>query len=241
MVGLVALAGVRAGVKARVPRTAFRIEAAGRALWRAKLELALPLVTLTLIFSGLATLLEAAAGTVLYTLVVQCLVHREVTLRDLQRILRECGALLGGVMIILCAAKGLSSYFVDAEVPTRLLALVQESVHSRWAFLLALNVFLLVVGCFLDIYSATFVIVPLLLELGRAYGIDPVHMGILFIANLELGYLTPPIGMNLFLASYRFERPLLVVARAALPMVLILGLGVLLITYVPWLTIALAR
>ncbi len=241
MIGLVALAGVRAGVKAKVPRTSFRFDAALSALWRAKLELALPLVTLALIFSGLATLLEAAAGTVLYTLAVQCLVHREITLRDLPRILRECGTLLGGVMIILCAAKGLSSWFVDAEVPTRLLAIVQESVHSRWAFLLALNAFLLVVGCFLDIYSATFVIVPLLLELGRAYGIDPVHLGILFIANLELGYLTPPVGMNLFLASYRFKLPLLVVARAVLPMLLILGLGVLLITYVPWLTTALAR
>jgi C4-dicarboxylate transporter, DctM subunit len=145
------------------------------------------------------------------------------------------------VLIILCAAKGLSSYFVDAQVPTHLLAWVQSHVHSRWGFLLALNGFLLVVGCFLDIYSATFVVVPLLLELGRAYGIDPVHLGILFIANLELGYLTPPVGLNLFLASYRFERPLLTVARATLPMVLILGIGVLLITYVPWLTNALAR
>ena len=117
----------------------------------------------------------------------------------------------------------------------------QGSVHSRWAFLLALNGFLLIVGCFLDIYSATFVVVPILVELGRAYGIDPVHLGILFIANLELGYLTPPVGLNLFLASYRFQRPLLSVTRAVLPILLILGVGVLLITYVPWLTTALAR
>lgn len=241
MVGLVALAGMRAGVKAGVPRTPFRFDAALGALWKAKLELFLPVVTLFLIFSGLATLLEAAAGTVLYTLIVQCLVHREITLRDLPRVLRECGTLLGGVMIILCASKGLSSWFVDAEIPTRLLTVVQESVHSRWVFLLALNCFLLIVGCFLDIYSATFVVVPLLLELGRAYGIDPVHLGILFIANLELGYLTPPVGLNLFLSSYRFQRPLLVVTRSILPMLAILGLGVLLITYVPWLTTALAR
>jgi tripartite ATP-independent transporter DctM subunit len=241
MIGLVALSGVRAGLRARVPRTPFRVSEALRATWQAKFELVLPLVTLGLIFSGFATLLEAAAGTVLYVLVVQVVIQREVGGRDLLRILRECGTLLGGVLIILCAAKGLSSWFVDAEVPTRLLAIVQGAVHSRWVFLLALNVFLLVVGCFLDIYSATFVIVPLLLELGRAYGVDPVHLGILFIANLELGYLTPPIGLNLFLASYRFERPLLVVARAVLPMLLILGIGVLLITYVPWLTTALAR
>jgi tripartite ATP-independent transporter DctM subunit len=241
MVALVALAGMRAGASAKVPRSPFRLDAALRALWQAKFELCLPLVTLGLLFSGFATLLESAAGTVVYTLGVQLFVQRDVRPRDLLRILRECGALIGGVLIILCAAKGLSSYFVTENIPTRLLELVQGHVHSRWAFLLALNAFLLVVGCFLDIYSATFVIVPLLLELGRAYGVDPVHMGILFIANLELGYLTPPVGLNLFLASYRFERPLLVVARAAVPMILILGFGVLLITYVPWLTLALAR
>lgn len=241
MVGLVMLAGMRAGVRARVPLTPFRLGVACTSLWRAKLELALPLVTLGLLFSGRATLLEAAAGTVLYAFVVQVLVQRELAWRELPRVLRECGALIGGVLILLCAAKGLSSYFVDAQVPTRLLAFVQEHVESRWVFLLVLNAFLLLVGCFLDIYSATFVIVPLLLELGRAYGIDPVHLGILFIANLELGYLTPPVGLNLFLASYRFQKPLLTVARASLPMVLILGLGVLLITYVPWLTTVLAR
>lgn len=241
MITLVALAGMRAGVRARVPLTPFRARPALATLWRAKFELALPLLTLGLLFSGTATLLEAAAGTAVYVLVVQTLVQRELRLRELPRVLRECGALIGGVLILLCAAKGLSSYFVDAEVPTRVLAFVQAHVQSRWAFLLALNAFLLVVGCFLDIYSATFVIVPLLLELGRAYGLDPVHLGILFIANLELGYLTPPVGLNLFLASYRFEKPLLVVARAALPMVLILALGVLLITYVPWLTTVLSR
>lgn len=241
LVGLVGLYGMRAGQRARVPRTSFALAPALRAVWVAKYELALPLVTLGLIFSGIATLLEAAAGTVVYALLVQLLVQRELGLRDLPRILRECGALLGGVLIILCAANGLSSWFVDAEVPTRLLTLVQGAVESRWTFLLILNVFLLVVGCFLDIYSATFVVVPLLLELGRAYGIDPVHLGILFIANLELGYLTPPVGLNLFLASYRFERPLVTVARASLPMMGILGIGVLFITYVPWLTTVLAR
>ena len=241
LVTIVAVSGVRAGVRAKIPRTTFRLDVALKSLWKAKLELALPLVTLGLLFSGTATLLEAAAGTVVYTAFVQCLVHREITLRDMPRILRECGELLGGVMIILCAAKGLSSWFVDAEVPTRLLASVQASVTSPWVFLLALNGFLLIVGCFLDIYSATFVVVPILVELGKAYGIDPVHLGILFIANLELGYLTPPVGLNLFLASYRFQRPLLSVVRAVLPMLAIQGLGVLLITYVPWLTTAFAH
>jgi tripartite ATP-independent transporter DctM subunit len=236
LVALVALHGAHAGWRARVPLTPFRARPALAALWEAKLELALPFVTLGLLASGRATLLEAAACTAVYALLVQLVARRELGWRGLGRTLRECGALLGGVLILLCAAKGLSSYFVDAQLPTRLLAWVQVHVESRWAFLLALNAFLLVVGCFLDVYSATFVLVPLLLELGRAYGVDPVHLGILFLANLELGYLTPPVGLNLFLASYRFERPLLGVARAALPVILILGLGVLLITYVPWLT-----
>ena len=241
LTAMVCLAGMRAGVRARVPLTPFRLRAALAALWRAKLELGLPLVTLGLLFSGAATLLEAAAGTALYAFLVQVLVQRELRLRDLPRIARDCGAMIGGVLILLCAAKGLSSYFVIAEVPTRLLEFVQGTVHSPWGFLLAVNAFLLVVGCFLDIYSATFLVVPLLLELGRAYGIDPVHLGIVFIANLELGYLTPPVGLNLFLSSYRFQKPLLTVARASVPMIWILGIGVLLITYVPWLTTALAR
>ncbi len=237
LVLLMAALGVRAGVRSRVARTPFRFLDAVRALWNAKFELLLPLIALGLLFSGTATLLEAAAWTAVYTLLVQTLVHRELSwTRDLPRVLRDCGALLGGVMIILCAAKGLSNYIVDAEVPRHLLDWIRSSIDSPLVFLLLLNLFLLVVGCLLDIYSATLVVVPLIQPLGEAYGIDPVHLGIVFIANLELGYLTPPVGLNLFLASYRFQRPLLTVCRSSLPMLALLGAGVLLITYVPWLT-----
>ncbi len=238
LVLLVAAWGLRAGVAQRVPRTPFRASEVARALWAAKFELALPVVVLLAFLSGFMTLFEVAAVTAIYALVVETLVHRELGIRDLARVFRESGALLGGVMIILCAANGLSNYFIDAQIPERLLHAMQGSIHSPWVFLLVLNLFLLVVGCFLDIYSATFVVVPLLLPLARAYGIDPVHLGIVFIANLELGYLTPPVGLNLFLASYRFERPLLSVARASLPLLGILGIGVLVITYVPGLTTA---
>ena len=200
-------------------------------------RLLVPVVMLAAFLSGFATLLEAAALTAVYTFIVQVVIHRDVSLRkDLLPILTRCSTLLGGVLIILCSAFGLSSYLVDAEIPSRLLGWIKSGIDSPWVFLLCLNLFLLVVGCFLDIFSATFVVVPLLLPLGVAYGIDPVHLGIIFVANLELGYLTPPIGLNLFLASYRFDRPLLTVYRAALPMLLILGIGVLLVTYVPWLT-----
>jgi tripartite ATP-independent transporter DctM subunit len=147
--------------------------------------------------------------------------------------------LVGGVLVILGAAMGLSSYMVDAEVPAHLVAWTQIHVHSPLVFLLMLNVFLLVVGCLMDIFSAIVVVVPLIVPIGMAFGIDPVHLGIIFIANLELGYLTPPVGLNLFLASYRFDKPMLQVTRASLPMLAILGFGVLLITYLPWLTTAL--
>jgi C4-dicarboxylate transporter, DctM subunit len=140
------------------------------------------------------------------------------------------------VLIILCVAVGLTSYLVTADVPGQLLVWTQHHIASRAMFLLAVNVFLLAVGCLMDIFSATVVVAPLLVPLGAAFGVHPVHLGVIFIANLELGYLTPPVGLNLFLASHRFDQPLASVFRAALPLLVILGIGVLLITYVPWLT-----
>jgi tripartite ATP-independent transporter DctM subunit len=156
--------------------------------------------------------------------------------REYQRVSTECLTIVGGVLIILAAAKGLTDYLQFAEVPDQLLQWTQTYVDSPLAFLLILNVFLLAVGALIDIFTATIVIVPLIVPLGAAFGIHPVHLGIIFIANLELGYLTPPVGLNLFMSSYRFQKPVLEVARATLPMLLILGVGVLLITYIPWLT-----
>jgi tripartite ATP-independent transporter DctM subunit len=197
------------------------------------------LVAVGSIFGGFATLVEASALTAAFCLVIQ-LVRRDVRLgADLLRVSTECIAMLGGVLIILCVAKALTYWLVDAEIPMHLLEWVQAHVSSRLLFLLGLNVFLIVVGCLMDVYSATFVVVPLVLPLARAYGIDPVHMGILFVANLELGFLTPPVGLNLFVASYRFEKPLTEVVRASLPMFLVLVAGVLVITYWPWLSTAL--
>lgn len=151
----------------------------------------------------------------------------------------ECVTTIGGVLIILAVAKGLSAYLVDAQIPAALIDWTHAHVGNKYLFLLGLNVFLLVVGCLMDIFSATFVVVPLIAPLGAEFGINPIHLGMIFIANLELGYLTPPVGLNLFLASYRFNRPLVEVYRASIAMLIILGIGVLLITYVPWLTTAL--
>ncbi len=210
------------------------------AVWAGKWELLLPFVVLYAFFSGYATLVETAALAALYAFVVQCLVHRDVKLgKPLLAVFRQCAVLVGGVLIILVVAMGLTSWLVDAQAAQALVDLVQNNIESKIVFLLALNVFLLLVGCLMDIFSATVVVVPLIIPLGLAFGVDPIHLGIIFVANLELGYLTPPVGLNLFLASYRFERPLLAVYRAAVPALVILGFGVLLITYVPGLTLGL--
>ncbi len=210
------------------------------AVWAGKWELLLPFVILGAFFSGYATLVETAALAALYAFVVQCLVHRDVKLgKPLLAVFRQCAVLVGGVLIILVVAMGLTSWLVDAQAAQALVDLVQNNIESKIVFLLALNLFLLLVGCLMDIFSATVVVVPLIIPLGLAFGVDPIHLGIIFVANLELGYLTPPVGLNLFLASYRFERPLLAVYRAAVPALVILGFGVLLITYVPGLTLGL--
>ncbi len=242
LVGLVAAWGVREGWKTATVRQPFSGRTALGALWRAKWELALPVMVLGAIFSGYATPVEAAAMAAIYAIVVQCFIHRDIDpRRELLGVVTQCVVLVGGVLIILGMAKGLTSWMVDAQIPMRALEWVQGYIDSKIVFLLCLNVFLLIVGCLMDIFSAIIVVVPLLVPLGAAYGIDPVHLGIIFIANLELGYLTPPVGLNLFLASYRFDRPLVEVWRAAMPILLILGIGVALITYVPWLTTGLVQ
>lgn len=220
-------------------RHAVSLRRLGAAAAAAKWELSLPLLVLVLIFSGWATVVEAAAAAALWATVIQVAIHREVAPRQLPRVLLEATVLVGGVLLILCAALGLTSWLVDAQVPYRLLEWGQGALASKWAFLLALNVLLLLVGCLMDVYSAIAVVVPLIAPLGLAFGVDPIHLGIIFLANLELGFLTPPVGINLFLASYRFDKPILEITRAVLPWLALRAVVVLLITYVPFLTLAL--
>lgn len=226
---------------AAAARGAFDKREAARALWEAKWELLLPVVALVALFGGFATPVEAAALTALYAFFIETFLYRDLKARDIPRVMSECGLLVGGVLLILGVALGFTNYLVDAQIPARALEWVTNSISSRWVFLLLLNLLLLVVGCLMDIFSAIVVVVPLIVPMGEAFGLDPVHLGIIFLANLELGYLTPPVGMNLFLASYRLGKPLPYVARAALPMLLVLLIGVLLITYIPPLTTTLPR
>ncbi len=173
---------------------------------------------------------------------MQRFIHRDLpTWRDVLRVAAECVALVGGVLLILSVAVGLTNYLVNAQIPMLLIEWTQAHIESKWLFLLALNVFLLLVGTVMDIFSAIVVVVPLILPLAGIYDISLVHLGVIFIANLELGYLHPPLGLNLLLASVRFKKPVLEVTWATLPMLGILAVGVLLITYVPWLTEGLLR
>ena len=221
-----------------VTRTPFVLREAIAAMWEAKWELLLPLVVLGGIAGGFTTLVEAAALTVLYTFVVECFIQRGLSVRrDLPRIFVECATLVGGFMIILSVALGFTNFLVIAQIPMMALEWVQTHIESPLLFLLALNGFLLLVGALMDIYSAIVVVVPLIAPIAAAYGIDPVHLAIIFLANLELGYLTPPMGANLFLSSYRFDKPLTTVYRSALPYMFLLLVTVLFITYVPALTL----
>ena len=208
-----------------------------RAAWTAKWELLVPVVAIVTLFSGYATPVEAAATTALYSFVVAVLIHRDLKFAgDLRRVMTECGLLMGGVLLILGVALGFTHYLVDAEIPDRAVAWATATIHSKWVFLAALNVVLLVVGGLIEIYAAIVVVVPLIVPLGIAFGVDPVHLGIIFLANMELGFLAPPVGLNLLLASYRFRRPMGEVIWATLPMLAVMTVGVLLITYIPWLT-----
>lgn len=240
LMALVMAWGIREGLRTPASHQPFEWRELRGALWEAKWEMFLPVVVLTAIFGGFATLVEAAAVTALYAFVIQFLVIRDVSIRrDLVPVITECLVLIGGVLIILAVALGFTNYLVDAMIPMKIVDWVQNYIHSPLTFLLCLNLLLLLVGCLMDIFAAIVVVVPLIVPLGAAFGIDPVHLGIIFIANLELGYLTPPVGLNLFMAAYRFERPLLQVWKAAIPYLIILAAGVLLITYVPALSLAL--
>jgi len=242
LVSMASLMGLWIGPKKQAATAKFDGAEAGRAIWAAKWELLLPVVALAALFGGLATPVEAAAVTALYAFVVETFVYRDFKrASDVPRVMAEAGLLVGGVLLILGVALGFTNYLVDAQVPTHAVEWVTGVVKSKYAFLLALNLCLLAVGCVMDIYSAIIVVAPLIVPLAMAYGVDPVHLGIIFLANMELGLLTPTVGLNIFLSSYRFGKPVLQVSRAVIPMQGVLLAGVLLITYLPPLTTFLPR
>jgi tripartite ATP-independent transporter DctM subunit len=242
MVTLTAWWGMRQQPREAVAARAANPISVRHALWSAKWELMLPLIALVALFAGFATPVEAAAIVAAYALFVTMVIHRDLRpFSDVPRVMRDCGLLVGGVLLILGVALGFTHYLVEAQVPDSLVEWSTHAIKSKWLFLLGLNLVLLLVGGLIEIYAAIVVMVPLLVPVGLAFGLDPVHLGIIFLANMELGFLAPPIGLNLLLSSYRFNVPLVQVLRASLPMLGVLLVGVLLITYFPPLTTWLPR
>ncbi|MFC1849455.1 TRAP transporter large permease [candidate division CSSED10-310 bacterium] len=214
----------------------------GRAFIDAVWEVPLPFIIIIGIYGGFFTASEAAAITAFYVLVVEFFIYRDLSLtKDLSGIIRDSMVLVGGVLIILGSALGLANYMIDAQIPMKILGFMQTFIHSKLVFLLTLNIFLLLVGAMLDIFSAILVVVPLLIPIATSFGVHPLHLGVIFITNLSIGYLTPPVGMNLFIASFRFNKSVLQLYAASLPFLGLLLLALLVITYVPELSLWLVR
>ena len=216
-----------------IPLTPFDRTAAWRSLKDAKWELPLPFFVLGGIYGGLFAVSEAAAITALYVLLIEVFAYKEIRLRDLPRISIESMTVVGGILLILGVSLAFTNFLVDAQVPLKLFEWTQSQITSKYTFLALLNLILLVLGAFLDIFSALVIMVPLILPVAIGYGIHPIHLGIIFLANMQLGYLTPPVGLNLFIASYRFNRPIDEIYHASMPFLLVLLIAVLIITYVP--------
>jgi C4-dicarboxylate transporter DctM subunit len=225
----------------RVPLSDFSWREVGLALRESLWELPLPVVVLGGIYSGLLAVSEAAAVTAIYVVLVEVIIRREISFRALPGIMRESMVLVGGILLILGASLASTNYVIDAEVPQKLIGLVSSIVEGRVSFLFLLFLFLLVLGAFLDIFSALVLVVPLILPVAAEFGVEPVHLGMVFLATMQLGYLTPPVGLNLFIASYRFDQPIVRVYLATFPFLLILLAAVLVITFWPGLSLMLLQ
>ena len=225
--------------RSAVPKAPFSLPELGSAIKAAAWELPLPVIVLGGIYSGIFAVSEAAAITAVYVLLVEMVIYRDVHWKDLVGIMKKSMVLVGTLIIILGAAMGLTNYLVDEQIPMQLLEGFKSHIENRVLFLVVLNLFLLAVGCTMGIFSALVVVVPLLSPIAQAYGIHPIHLGIIFLTNLEIGASIPPLGINLFIASIRFEKPVLRLYLASLPFIAILLIGLAIITYLPWLSLLL--
>jgi tripartite ATP-independent transporter DctM subunit len=219
------------------PRHAFRLRELAAAAREGWADLLLPVGVIGGLAAGVLTVAELAACTALYALVLETLVHRTIEVKSLRWVVYEAATLVGSLFIILGLSLGLTNLLIDAQVPMHLLEWIQAQVTSPLEFLLWMNLTLLAVGCMMDIFSAIVIVTPLLLPLAAHFGIHPVHLGIVILANLEIGYLTPPVGINLYLASQRFRRPVFAVFNAALPFLLLMLVWLALLTYIPALSL----
>ena len=239
LVFLLSLYSMFTGVRSDVVKEKISFRQIMKTTFDAKWELFIPAIVIAGIYGGYVTLGEMATLIVVYAFIVEVLIHREIKIRNIPLIMNQSMVLVGGILIILGSAMALTNYMIDAQVPMIILEEMQKVITSKWAFLIGLNVFLLLVGCIMDIYSALLVVVPLILPIAVSYGINPVHLGIIFLTNLEIGYSTPPVGMNLFISCFRFNKHVIELYRAAIPFIIILLIGLMLITYIPQLSLGL--
>ncbi len=224
-----------------VHRSAFSLPRLITALREAMWEIPMPFILIGGIYGGYFAISEAAAVSVLYVFIIEVLVLREIPLKKLPDIMRDSMVLVGGVLVILAVSLASTNYLIDAEVPNKLFAFVRAHIDSRLTFLILLNIFLFGLGMILDVFSALVIVIPLILPMAIGYGVNPVHLGIIFLANMQIGYFTPPVGMNLFIASYRFNKPVTELYAATIPFMLILIIAVLIITYWPDLSLYLVN
>jgi tripartite ATP-independent transporter DctM subunit len=211
----------------------FSVREAAGALKEAKWEIPLPFIVLGGIYGGFLAVSEAAVATVVYVIAIEAFLYKELNLRQLPSVIRDAMTMVGGIIIILGVSLASTNFIIDAEIPMLVFRFIQTYVTSKIAFLILLNILLLILGAILDIFSAIVIMVPLILPAAVSYGIHPVHLGIVFLANMQIGYFTPPVGMNLFIASYRFEKPIDALYMASIPFMIVLLLSVLMITYFP--------
>ncbi|ABW68958.1 TRAP transporter large permease [Desulfosudis oleivorans] len=237
IVCLLAGFGVACGIGRQVPTTPFSLARLGAALWEIKWIAPLPFVVIGGIYTGIITVGEAASVTAVYALVTECLIYREISAKKLVTVAIDSMVMVGAILIVLAVALGLTNFLVDVQVPQRLVAVVSAHVSSKILFLLLLNIFLLIVGCLMDIFSAIVIVVPLVAPVAATFDIDPVHLAIIFLANLEIGYLTPPVGINLFISSLRFDIPIVRLYRMVIPFLALLVAALLLISYFPALSL----
>jgi tripartite ATP-independent transporter DctM subunit len=233
LVAAMIIFGIVASAKHKIPRERFDLAQAAHSIKGAAWEILLPILLIAGYFSGILSLIEIGAAAVVYVFIIEVLVHRDIALRDIPRVFAKAIPIIGGVLSILALSQALFDYIVYTQAPENLARWFHAAIESKWLFLLLLNLALLVVGCLMDIFSAILVVLPLIVPLGQAYGIDPVHLGIIFVVNLEVGFLTPPVGMNLFLATYRFKKPFIDICRYVVPFLLIQLVVVFLVTYLP--------
>ena len=233
--------GIIISLKVKIPVEKFEFKKAMVSLKDSSLEILLPIFLITAYFSGYLDLVQLGATAVLYIFVVEVFIHKDIKITEIKKIFDKAIPIVGGVLSILALAYAFSYYIVDTQAPVNVASWMQNVITSKWVFLLMLNIALLLIGLFLDMFSAILIVLPLIIPLGEIYGINPVHLGIIFLVNLEVGYITPPVGLNLFLASYRFQKPFVDICKYVSPFLLVRLFVVLLVTYLPWLSTGLVE